>query len=51
MAGDQVAEVIGVAGIATLAHHSIQTARRQCRECLQRLEDERQIRVDLRSAG
>ena len=51
MAGDQVAEVIGAAAIAAFAHHSIQPAGRQRRERLQRLADERQIRVDLRSAG
>ena len=46
VAGDQMAEVIGTAGIAAFAHHSIQAARRQRRECFQRLADERQIRID-----
>jgi len=50
MAGDEVAEVIGAAGIAAFAHHSIQAARRQRRECLKRLADEGQVRVDQRSA-
>ena len=48
MAGDQVAEVIGAAAIAALAHHPIQPTGGQRRERLQRLADERQIRVDLR---
>jgi hypothetical protein len=38
------------AAIAALAHHDEQTARRQFREFLQRRADERQIRLDLRSA-
>ncbi len=50
MAGDEVAEVIGAAGVAAFEHHSIQTARRQRRERLKRLADEGQIRVDQRPA-
>jgi len=50
VAGDEVAEVIGAAVIAALAHHRIQAARGQRREGLERLADERQIRVDLRRA-
>ena len=45
---DQVAEVIGAAAIAALAHHPIQPTGGQRREGLQRLADERQIGVDLR---
>jgi hypothetical protein len=48
MAGDEVAEVIGAAAIAALAHHRIEAAGRQCRECPQRQMDEWQIGVDLR---
>ena len=51
MAGDHVAEVIGTAAIAALAHHPIQPTGGQCRERLQRLANERQIRVDLRHPG
>jgi len=50
MTGNKVAEVIRTAAIAALAHHDEQTARRQFRELLQRRADERQIRLDLRSA-
>ena len=50
MAGDEMAEVIGASGIAAFAHHSIQTARRQRRERLERLAHEGQIRVDQRPA-
>jgi len=50
MAGDEMAEVIGTAPVASLAHHHIQAACRQRRECLQRLADERQIGVDPRLA-
>ena len=45
-----MAEVIGTALIAAFAHHPIQPAGRQRREHLQRLTDERQIRVDQRFA-
>ena len=45
-----MAEVIGTALIAAFAHHPIQPAGRQRRERLQRLTDERQIRVDQRFA-
>ena len=45
-----MAEVIGTALIAAFAHHPIQPARRQRREHLQRLTDERQIRIDQRLA-
>ena len=48
MAGDEVAEVIGAAGIATLAHHGVEAAGRQPGECRERLGDERQIGIDLR---
>jgi hypothetical protein len=48
VAGDQVAEVIGAAAIATLADHRMQAAGRQRREFLQRPQNERQIGVDLR---
>jgi hypothetical protein len=48
MASDDMAEVIGTAVIATLAHHRIEAAGRQRRECFQRLADEWQIGVDLR---
>ena len=47
VAGDQMADVIGAFGMAAFAHHSVTTARRQRRECLQRLVDEGQICVDL----
>ena len=50
MAGDEMAEVIRAAAIASLAHHHIQAACGQRREGLQRLADERQIGVDLRLA-
>ena len=50
MAGDEMAEVIGAAAIAALAHHHIQPACRQRREGLQRLADERQVGVDPRLA-
>src|ERR1700683_4151977 len=50
MTGNKVAEVIRTAAIAALAYHDEQTARRQFRELLQRCADERQIRLDLRSA-
>src|SRR6516164_1796964 len=50
MTGNKVTEVIRTAAIAALAHHDEQTARRQFRELLQRRADERQIRLDLRSA-
>ena len=47
MAGDEMAEVIGAAAIASLAHHHVQAACRQRREGLQRLADERRIEVIL----
>jgi len=50
MAGDEVAEVIRAAGIATLAHHGVEAAGRQPGECRERLGDERQIGIDLRGA-
>ncbi len=46
--GDQMPEVIGTARIAAFAHHRIETAGGQRRECFQRLADERQIGVDPR---
>ena len=51
MAGDKVAEMIGAAAIAALVCHREQTASGQRREVLQRLADERQIRIDLRRSG
>ncbi len=51
MAGDHVAEVIRAAAIAALAHHHIQPTGGQRRKRIQRLADERQIRVDLRRPG
>ena len=48
--GDQMAKVIGTALIAAFAHHPIQPAGSQRRERLQRLTDERQIRIDQRLA-
>ena len=48
MLGNEVAEVIGAAAIAALAHHREQAAGGQGRELLQRLADQRQIGVDLR---
>ena len=48
MAGDQVAEMVGAAAIATLARHRKEAAGRQRRERLQRLADEGQIGVNLR---
>ena len=45
-AGDEVAEVIGRARVAALAHHGVQPAGGQRRELLQRLQDERQVRID-----
>ena len=48
VAGNQVAEMIGAAAIAASIRHDIQPAGGQRREALQRLADERQIRVNLR---
>ena len=48
MARDEVTEVIGAAAIAALVRHHEQTTGGQRRKFLQRLADERQIRVDLR---
>jgi hypothetical protein len=47
VAGDQVAEVVRAATIASAVGHDVQAAGGQRRECLQRLADEWQIRVDL----
>ena len=43
-----MAEVIGAAAIAALAHHRMETAGGECRKALQRLADEGQIRIDPR---
>jgi hypothetical protein len=50
VAGDQVAEVIRAAAITAPIRHDIQAAGGQRRERLQRLTDERQVRVDRRRA-
>ena len=48
VAGNEVAKVIRAAAVAALAHHRIQPAGGQGWELLQRLPDERQIRIRLR---
>jgi hypothetical protein len=47
VAGNEVAKVIRAAAVAALAHHRIQPAGCQGWELLQRLADERQIRIHL----
>lgn len=47
---DQVPEVAGRPAVAALTHHRIQAAGRECGELLQRLQDDRQIGLDLRGA-
>ncbi len=50
MTGEEVAEVIGAATVAALAHHRVEAAGGERRELLQGLEHERQVRLDLRAA-
>ena len=50
VAGHEVAEVVGAARVATLAHHGVQAAGGERGELGQRLEHERQVGVDLAGA-
>lgn len=50
MVADEVAEMVGAAGVAAFLDHAVEAAGGEAGEFLQGLTDEREVRVDARRA-